>query len=217
MDRRPVIGLVGQICAGKSAASEAFRRRGAKVYQADRAVHELYERDDVKQDVRRQFGEAVFDADGNVDRGRLGAAVFTDAGKLRTLTGEIIFPRTRETTKAMVATFRSSADCPALILDAPTLLEAGSGDQCDRLLFVSAPRERRRKWAREQRGWAPDELTKRERHLWTDERKRSRCDAIIENNGELAELDRRVGELWRCWIEQADTQASHDHAPRKDK
>lgn len=201
--RRIVIGLVGQVCAGKSAVSDAFLRRGAAVYQADRIVHDLYGRDEVKADVRQEFGPEVFAADGSIDRRKLGKVVFADPDRLRVLTERIVFPRTGEVLKPRIDAFRSGRTAEkALVLDAPTLFEAGRSGWCDRLLFVSAPRECREAWAREQRGWSPEELTRREAHMMDEQDKRARCDEEIENSGSLEDLDRRVGECWRRWVEE---------------
>lgn len=213
--QRPVIGLVGQICAGKSAVAQAFQQRGAKVYEADRAVHDLYGREDVKEAIRERFGGDVFDENGGIDRKRLGAIVFKDARKLKALTEEVIFPRTRVTVRAMAEAFRADTEHAALLLDAPTLLEAGNEKVCDKLLFVSAPRARRERWASEQRGWEAAELTRREQHLMDENEKRSRCDAIIENEGTLEDLDRRVGAVWKLWVEPINPTASNGCTSQK--
>ena len=203
---RPVIGLVGQVCAGKSAVAAAFQRRGARVRAADRWVHELYGRDDVKAEVRSLCGGGVFDSGGEVDRRKLGAAVFADAGLLEALTRRVVYPRVGAALERETAAFRAATGpgaAPALVLDAPTLLEAGREPLCDRLLFVAAPRERRLAWALARRGWAPEELERRERHLLDEVRKRARCHAAIENSGTLEDLDRRVAELWKAWVEES--------------
>lgn len=198
-----IIGLVGQVCAGKSSVAKAFQRRGAELYEADKLVHELYEREDVKKEVRTRFGEEVFDTSGAVDRSKLGKLVFGDSEKLRVLTEEIIFPRTGEILKGLVAPFRNpeALEKPcALVVDAPTLFEAGRDGACDAVVFVAAPQARRETWAREQRGWTPEELARREKNLMDEDVKRKRCDAVIENNGSLDDLDRQVGDLWKRWI-----------------
>ncbi len=89
-----VIGLVGQVCAGKSAVAEAFRQHGARVYDADKSVHEIYARADVIEQVVALFGAGVLNDAGQVDRKALAAIVFSDAAQLKRLTNEIVFPRT---------------------------------------------------------------------------------------------------------------------------
>ncbi len=77
------------------------------------------------------------------------------------------------------------------VIDAPLLLEAGWGPECDRILFVDTPLDLRRAWAAA-RGWSSDELARREARQLSLDEKRSRATHIIENNGTLAELEERV-------------------------
>ncbi|MCW8131671.1 MAG: dephospho-CoA kinase [Planctomycetota bacterium] len=197
------IGLVGQVCAGKSAVAEAFKKRGAALYEADKLVHGLYARPDVKEDVRTLFGDEVFDARGEVDRKKIGAVVFADAAKLKELTEQVLFPRTGEILRAALDALRAGTlegHPPALLIDAPTLFEAGREGWCDKLLFVAAPRDRRERWAKEKRGWAAGEIERREARMQDESLKRARCDAVLDNDGSLEDLDRKVGELWTAWV-----------------
>ncbi|MBI3828120.1 MAG: dephospho-CoA kinase [Planctomycetes bacterium] len=198
------IGLVGQVCAGKSAAAEAFCKRGAALYEADKEVHGLYARKDVKADVRKLFGAGVFDAQGEVDRKKLGALVFGDEAKLKALTEQIVFPRTGEILQERLEAFRKGTlpgDPRVLLIDAPTLFEAGREGWCDRIVFVAAPRERRERWAKERRGWAQGELAKREARMQDEALKRAGCQAVLENDGTLEDLDRKVSKLWDEWVQ----------------
>lgn len=200
---RLAIGLVGQVCAGKSAVAEAFRTRGAALYEADKEVHGVYARNDVKKDVRKLFGDGVFDAKGEVDRKKLGALVFADEAKLKALTEMIVFPRTGEILQERLEAFRKGTlkgNPSVLLIDAPTLFEAKREGWCDKIVFVAAPLERRERWAKENRGWAKDELAKREARMLDEAAKRARCHAVLENEGTLDELDQKVGELWVKWV-----------------
>lgn len=199
---RFIVGLIGQICAGKSAVSEAFRRRGARVYDADLSVHAIYRMPEVIEEVRRLFGDGVLDAAGQVDRKAVARIVFSDAAKLKALTETIIFPRTGKMMDREIDAFRRSA-APALVLDAPTLIEAGREKVCDVLIFVAAPKEKREQWAR-QRGWAAGELERRESRLLDEGEKRKRAAAVIENAGTLEDLDCDVGRWFDIWSGRAN-------------
>ncbi len=192
-----VIGLVGQVCAGKSAVAEAFRRFGAQVYDADKSVHEIYTRPDVIKEVAAMFGAGVINEAGEVDRKALAKIVFSDAEKLKRLTTEIIFPRTGAAMQAALEAFRKS-ESDALLFDAPSLFEAGRESLCDNIVYVTAPRDRREAWAKK-RGWPSGEIDRREGLLRRDEEKRKRADAIVDNAGTLEDLDRQVGRLMRLW------------------
>jgi dephospho-CoA kinase len=192
-----IIGLVGQVCAGKSAVAAAFEKLGAKIYDADKYVHELYRQPEVIEQVRTLFGDGVVTPAGEVDRNALGRIVFADAGQLKRLTQEVVFPRTSQMIDQEIEAFRKS-DAQAMVLDAPTLFESGRDGVCDRIIFVSAPLERRREWAKK-RGWDENELLRRDKRLQDEQDKRRRVDAVIENAGTIEDLNRRVEEVYQVW------------------
>ena len=190
---KPIVGLVGQVCAGKSTVADAFRRRGAQVYDADASVAEIYTRPAVIKEVRRLFGPGVIGANGRVDRKALAKIVFADAAKLKALTSRIVFPRTGKEIAKELERFKASA-APLLLLDAPTLFESGREGLCARIVFVTAPLERRIAWAAA-RGWDGGELEQRESRMMNAAAKRAKADFIIDNSGTPGEVDKQVGEI----------------------
>ena len=197
MRKKLVVGLIGQVCAGKSAVAAALRRRGAAVLDADGMVHGLYRRREVAAQVRRLFGDGVMDRQGRVDRTALGKLAFSDPPKLRLLTAKVVFPRARAAIRRAVAEFRRSR-ASLLVLDAPTLVEAGLARLCDKLVFVAAPWARRREWARA-RGWSSRELRKRAALLLDQQAKRRAASAVIVNDGTPAGVRMRVDSLLAAW------------------
>lgn len=198
---KQVIGLVGDACAGKSSAAKIFAKLGATVYDADAAVHRIYARPDVIEEVRTMFGDVL--TGGKIDRVKLAAVVFSDPLKLKALTEQIVFPRTSREMAEQKAAWLQKKDSPALLLDAPTIFEAGRGDDCDRILYLGAPRDRRIEWAKS-RNWSEQELDRRDARLdaffGTNARKRERADAVLENDGSLADLEKKIVEVWTRWI-----------------
>jgi len=162
-------------------------------------VRGLYERPDVCKEVHALFGASVLDRDGRVDRRAIAHHVFGPSGDpelRRRLTEEIIFPRTAAVLRDKIERFREHArPDDVLVLDAPTLLEAGRGDHCDRLLLVTAPLARRREWARA-RGWSAQEVEQRDAVMIPEAEKRRRADDVIENAGTLEDLDHAVDRIW---------------------
>ena len=188
-----VIGLFGQVCAGKSAVAEAFRKQGARVFDADKAVHALYQNPEVAAQVRELFGKEALDSQGGVDRKSLGAIVFSDPAKLKLLTESVIFPRVNAALREEIEQFKQAQES-YLLIDAPTLLEAGEGGLCDRLVMVTAPWERRVDWA-EKRGWTVEELRRRDARMLDEAAKRAQASVVLENNGSLAGLEVKVHEI----------------------
>ncbi len=50
-----LIGVTGSFCTGKTTVCDFFRRKGARIIDADKIVHELYRRDkNTKRDLSEQ-------------------------------------------------------------------------------------------------------------------------------------------------------------------
>ena len=194
MDSRPVIvGLLGGIASGKSTLAAALAELGAVVVDADRLAHEVLAAPELSRPIRRLFGNEAFDAEGRPDRRKIGAAAFADPELLAGLEA-LIHPAVRE---RIGRTIEESDDAPAVVVDAPLLLEGGLGEIADVLVFVEAPTQARIDRARAQRGWDPDELTRREAKQVAVADKRDRARLTIRNDGTLEDLRRRASELWR--------------------
>lgn len=207
-----VVGLVGDVCAGKSEVRRRLAVLGAEVYDADLIVRGLYELPDVKTQVRALLGDAVFDSVGNVSRSAVADRVFHNAGLRQTLTETIIFPRTAAILNQQLQAFRATAGPTGLLLvDAPTLFEAGRAGLCDRILFVTAPIARRREWAKS-RGWADGEIERREAALIPAAEKLRRADFVIDNRGPLDELHAQVDQIWRAITQQSGNTLANDSA-----
>src|SRR5438552_15985529 len=83
-----VIGITGGISTGKTSFCECLREivPAAKFFDADQVAHELVDLDPgVKKEIRREFGNGIFSATGDLNRDRLRAIVFGDAAKKRAL------------------------------------------------------------------------------------------------------------------------------------
>lgn len=81
-----ILGITGGIGCGKSTATAMFAAAGFRVLDSDVLVRErVYALPAVREGLRARFGAEIFDATGAVDRPRLGAKVFGDAGALRDL------------------------------------------------------------------------------------------------------------------------------------
>src|ERR1700679_2191707 len=83
-----VLGLTGSIGMGKSTTAALFAEAGVPVYDADAAVHRLYEGEAVAA-IEAAFPGTT--ANGKVDRNRLSACVVHDSAAMRRLE-EIVHP-----------------------------------------------------------------------------------------------------------------------------
>ena len=71
-----VIGILGGVASGKSLVTEQLKQLGAETLDADRFGHEVLREEQVKKALRERWGDAVFDAHGEVSRPSLAKIVF---------------------------------------------------------------------------------------------------------------------------------------------
>ena len=81
----PVIGLVGGVGSGKSPVAAQFAKLGCTVVDADRIGHALLLDPQIRNAIRKRFGEIVINRAGRVNRRRLAAQVFSDREELEAL------------------------------------------------------------------------------------------------------------------------------------
>ncbi len=189
MPTRPsikVIGLTGGIGAGKSTVAGIFAELGCIVSDSDAHSRAVLAREEVRAELVRWWGPSVLDADGAVDRTRVASIVFSDPEARRRLEG-LVHPliahaREADRTRAM------AESAPALVIDAPLLLEAGLDRQCDAIVFVDAPEAARLARVRETRGWDAGELHRREAAQMPLAEKRRRSGFVLKNDGPRADV-----------------------------
>ena len=191
------IGLVGGVASGKSAVAAALARRGAVVFDADKIGHLVLDEPDVRGELVARWGEKILGEDGKVSRPAVAAQVFgeTDesAEKLAFLE-QTLHPRIRQRIETEIRHFPDPA-IPAVVIDAPLLIESAWNDVCEVIAFVDAPREQRLERA-QSRGWSPEEFTRRELAQMPIEQKRRWASHVVANSGTLEELEAEVQKFW---------------------
>ncbi|MCX5682641.1 MAG: dephospho-CoA kinase [Planctomycetota bacterium] len=176
----PIIGLLGGVASGKSSVAAQFAKLGCEVVDADRIAHELLLEPKVRRAVRERFGPTVMTRTGMINRLRLGERVFSHPQDLEALEA-ILHPETcRRAEKALAAARRKAV--PAVILDAPLILEKGLDRLCDFLVYIRAPEQVRRSRAGQTRGWNPSEVARREATQVSLKTKQNRADYTIDNS-----------------------------------
>jgi dephospho-CoA kinase len=192
------IGLVGGVASGKSRVARMLVDLGAGLLDADRAGHKVLAEDaEVRAAIVERWGDGVLAADGSVDRSAVAKRVFgsnASATEERRFLESVLHPRIRADLMREARNFETLG-CPAVVLDAPLLLEANWGAMCDVILMVDASRETRLARAR-QRGWSEAEFDKREAAQWPIVKKRSAAHVVIDNDGTEEELRTAVKRFW---------------------
>lgn len=198
VSRKPVIGVVGGIGAGKSTVAAALARRGGVVVDADALGHRALELPEVKERLVGRWGPRVLRPDGTADRRAIAGIVFADPAERRALEG-LVFPHIRRLAEGRIAAANADPAARFVVLDAAVLLEAGWDGVCDKLVYVDAPRAVRLARLAARSGWAEPEVAAREAAQLAEAEKRGRADAVLVNDGPPDRLDAQIDQMLAGW------------------
>ena len=127
-----ILGLTGSIGMGKSTTAKLFAEAGVPVYDADAAVHRLYD-GEAAPAIEAAFPGTT--ADGRVDRNRLSARVVHDPAAIKQLE-QIVHPMLGASRQKFLSDAEQSG-APVAVVDVPLLFETGGEKRVDAVVVVT--------------------------------------------------------------------------------
>ena len=185
-----VVGLTGSVGMGKSTTATMFAAAGVPVFDADAAVHALYEGAAVAP------VEAAFPGvtrDGAIDSAALGERVIGDAAAMRRLEA-IVHPLVRTARKTFLEEARAGGAAIA-VLDIPLLFETGGESEVDVVVLASAPEAVQRARVLARPGMTQARFEAIRAKQTPDAEKRAKADYIVETGEGMAAAESTVREL----------------------
>ena len=185
-----ILGLTGSIGMGKSTTAKLFAEAGVPVYDADAAVHRLYEGEAAPAIEAAFPGTTV---DGKVDRTRLSAQVVHDPAAMRRLE-QIVHPMLGASRQKFLDNAEQSGASVAVV-DVPLLFETGGEKRVDAVVVVTTTPEVQR-----ERILARDNMTREKldailaRQL-PDAEKRKRADFVVDTSHGLDPVRVRIRDI----------------------
>jgi len=168
------------------------------VIDGDAAGHQVLQILSIKQQIRKRFGDSVFNEQADVVRAELGRRIFGSApeqSQARADLEEIVHPKIRELFVEQIADARKGNNADAVILDAAVLFEADWHDLCRRVVFVDAPRRVRLARVIQTRGWTEREFHDKELSQLPPQDKCERADFIVDNSGTIDEAAAQLEQI----------------------
>ena len=187
-----IIGLTGSIGMGKSTTAAMFREAGIPVYDADAAVHDLYDEGGAAVGpVGEAFPGVV--RDGRVDREALRQAVLGKPDELKRLNA-IVHPLVGRDRVGFFADAEASG-ADMVVLDVPLLFETGGHANVDAVVVVSAPARMQRERVLARPGMTPDRLDAILAQQLADAEKRARAHYVVDTGNGLEPARKQVAEI----------------------
>ncbi len=191
--KKIILGITGGFGSGKSTVAGIFRSFGAKVIDADKIAHRLIRRKTKAYNkVIDVFGKGVLNRDKAIDRAKLAKIVFKDRGSLKKL-NKILHPRVIKAIKEEI----KSGHKRVIVLDVPLLIEAGLRKMVDKLVVVTATREKQIERTCNKKGFTRPDILKRIRAQIPLSRKIRLADFIIDNSSTLKKTKKQAEQIRR--------------------
>jgi dephospho-CoA kinase len=188
-----IIGLTGNIATGKSVVRRMLEHLGAYTIDADALSHRAIARGAPgHQPVVDKFGSWILDADGEIDRTKLGRIVFSDPEGLGQLEA-IVHPLVRQAAGVLI----QRATQPVIVLEAIKLLEGELREHCDSVWVTDAPPEVQIERLMRKRSLSRAEAAQRVDSQPSQGDKLAAADVVIRNSGSYDELWKQVTAEWK--------------------
>jgi dephospho-CoA kinase len=199
------VGLTGGIGSGKSVVAKRFARFGVEIIDTDRIAHELTAPNGVALPaIVAEFGVAMLNASGVLDRTAMRMRVFADALALKRLEA-ILHPLIRAELIRRLQTVSQSNSAPYALLVVPLLVEnlAAYRPLLDRIAVVECDESQQLERTAARPGLDVKQAQAILAAQASPDSRRAIADDLIDNRSDLARLDEQVERLHPMYLELA--------------
>ena len=172
-----ILGLTGSIGMGKSTTARLFMEAGVPVYDADAAVHRIYEGEAAPAIEAAFPGTTV---EGRVDRAKLSAKVVHDPAAIKQLE-QIVHPMLGASRKKFLEEAERSG-VPVVVMDIPLLFETGGEKRVDAVVVVTTSPEAQRERILARGTMTNEALDAILARQLPDAEKRKRADFVVDTS-----------------------------------
>jgi dephospho-CoA kinase len=172
-----ILGLTGSIGMGKSTTAKLFAEAGVPIYDADAAVHKIYE-GEAAPAIEAAFPGTT--ADGKVDRAKLSASVVHNPAAMKQLE-QIVHPMLGASRQKFLEDAERSG-APVALVDVPLLFETGGEKRVDAVVVVTTTPENQRERILARGTMTNEALDAILARQLPDAEKRKRADFVVDTS-----------------------------------
>ncbi len=189
------IGITGGIGSGKSTVRDFLERRGATIFDADREARQLMTQDaSLKSKLIEVLGERAYLEDGSLNRPFISGLIFSSE-ELRHRIDALVHPEVFKRF-ARAAEEAEKAGAVAIVREAAILPPPELRNKLDIMIVVKTRLDERVRRAEERDETSVSQIKKRAAAQASDQEFEAVADILIENDGSLDELERKVDKVW---------------------
>jgi len=190
-----VLGVTGSIGTGKSTVCQILAKLGVAIIDADALAQETYmPYREAWHELVNAFGKDILSSDQEIDRQKLGQIVFCNPAALTQL-NHIVHPKAYSMAKERIETYREQG-LKAVALEAALLIEAKWTSLVDQVWLVLASEATVIHRLGEGKADNESKVLARLKSQMPAEEKMKYADQVINNDGDLNQLEAKVTELW---------------------
>ena len=184
------IGLTGGIGSGKSEVSKFFNSWGAFIFDADKEAKNIINNNKLaQQEIIKEFGSDVINADNIIDKQKLARIAFQDEFhqlRLNSIIHPFVFKKIDKTFDKI----KLDNSYKSFIVDAALIYESGADTHMDYVIVVTSLLRFRTERILSKGNINRSDFMKRVALQWSDEDREHMADFIIQNNSDIKNLEK---------------------------
>lgn len=185
----PIVGLTGDVGAGKSTLCSELAACGAYIIDADRVARALWDDPDIRREAEERWGKGFLDAPRKEMYARIAAKIFGDDEEYA-FASKLLHNKTKEN----IVTMAEKAG-GTVVVEVPLLYEGGYEKLVDFVVYAACGFDER-VGRNAKRSWDAEEIKRREAHLLPREEKMARADLVLVNDGSEEDWRKKARDLW---------------------
>lgn len=185
------VAITGNLNSGKTTVCKLLQKHGAYVLDSDAIVHKLLEYPTIICQIKTLFGDDVEDEHGKINKAKLSDLIFRDENLVKKLEN-LLHPQVLTEIKRQYQVFLSKPHLASLfVVEVPLLFEAQMQPWFDSVVLIVADKELRKGRFTKQ-GHDESSFYLRNSRQIDPDKARTLADIIIENNGDINQLEQKV-------------------------
>ena len=191
------VGLTGSIGVGKSFVTSVLAKLGCRVLDADKTAREVVAAGtEGLRALVEAFGAEILQADGTLDRARLGALIFADEKK-RLLLNSILHPFIIAAQDEQLRRWEAEDARGVAVVDAALMIESGGYSRFDKLIVVHCRPEIQVERLMARNNISREEAERRIAAQMPQEEKKTYADFLIDTSSGFEDTRLQTAEVYR--------------------